>query len=123
MPTTNAWAFHTREHQRHRVESAHLEFDYPTPGRRMQMPVWDVSRGGVCFSVRGDLTLLVRNTSLSSVVISFEDCEVSGDLVVSHITEEAPFITRCGARFDSMDEANRNKLDELISRLESDRPS
>ena len=124
MPTTTTgWAFYTRKHRRHRVESAQLEFDEPSRGRRRQMPVWDVSLGGVGFSCSGDLTDLARNTTLSSVVICFEACELRCDLTVSHLTEESRFLTRCGADFDSMDEADRKKLHELIARLESRQPS
>ena len=75
-----------------------LEFGYPRPdGFRYIVPLRDISRGGLSFVLRHDLSGLEVGDSIDRVSIRVGRREVRGDLLVMHLAPGAYTGSLCGA--------------------------
>ena len=118
---TTEWAFENREDRRLALpdgERAVVEFDYPNPhGPRRTLPLLDISATGVAFTVSRSLRGLERGSNLTDVVLRVGQCEVEGELLLSHVTPLNDDGSMCGGRFFPMTQADQLKLAKLLTAM------
>ena len=63
------------------------------------------------------------STHLIDVVVRIGGCEISGELLVSHVTRESEERMLCGGRFYPATETDRLQMTKAIASLECDQES
>ena len=113
-----------RSQTRHSVSPenvARIEFDYPTPnGKQYQVPLVNISASGLSFMIDpGDeLAGLEEGAGLPDAVIRLGDCEISGEMLVMHMTAGPDSRYVCGALFYPATDTDLVKLKSVIAGME-----
>ena len=101
-----------------------LELGYPRPdGFRYIVPLRDISRGGLSFVLRHDLSGLEVGDSIDRVSIRVGRREVRGDLLVMHLTPGTETGSVCGAFFYPENDEDILTLRAILDELEAGEPS
>ena len=111
-----------RKIRRYRVDSArvaNVEFCYPGPnGRSFVLPLVDLSITGFSFKLEEPLSGLENGSTIEAVVVRVGDCEIKGDLLVMHLTDEHEGEACCGAFFYPENEPELVKLKCVVAGIE-----
>ena len=106
----------SRRDERHDLSTdlkARVEFDYPA-GKRWRLPLVDLSVAGLAFALDEGRPTMECGSHLSEVEIHIGETEMSGDLVILHVTRESDSRTVCGALFHPASQEHQVKLKEII---------
>lgn len=104
-----------------RAERAYVQFDYPqSTDRRRRLSLLDMSTDGLCFTVPfHGFTGVSSSTNLIDVIVRIGGCEISGELIVSHVTRKSEERTLCGGRFYPASQTDRLKMAQALAALKS----
>jgi hypothetical protein len=106
------------------AKSASIEFGYPNPnGRQSVLPLIDISVAGFSFELNEPFPGLELGSSIEAVVVKIGDCEIKGDLVVMHLTDNADPEAVCGALFYPESETELVKLKCVVAGIEAQQGS
>jgi hypothetical protein len=120
MTTSTTCRRSQRRHTAAGTNTAAIEFSYPQPeGRRYLFPLVDLSVSGVSFVFENELSGIEGGTALSDVRIHLGDCEILGDLVVMHVTENSATQWTCGALFYAASDTDLLKWRSAIAGIEA----
>jgi hypothetical protein len=111
----------SRRDERHHLSpdlKARVEFDYPS-GKRWRLELVDLSVAGVAFALDQGHPKMECGSHLSDVFIHVGETEMSGDLVILHVTRDSDSRTVCGALFHPASEEHQIKLKEVIEGVTS----
>lgn len=100
---------------------AAVELEHPhASGRRLRLPIVDMSSAGVSFKVNLQETPVFEiGASLSQVVLVIGDCSIQGELVVMHFTPDMDSSATCGALFYPKTDSDLVKLKGVIAGMEA----
>ena len=99
---------------------AYVEFRYPnSSGRRLSMPLLDISVAGLSFAAGSGLPLIVRGARIEGVVVLLGDIRMEGKLLIMHATAGGPSGVAYGAVFYPATEQDQLRLNGVIAGLAS----
>ena len=113
---SNNWNRHNQRRWLSRAGEGTVEFEFPH-GQRRRLDLVNISPGGVCFGVDDDGLRMQRGQQIERVLIRIGDLEVSGSLVIAHVTESLMTGTVCGAEFSPGTLAEGAALFDLLLTL------
>jgi len=100
--------------------SAWVEIAYPAAaGRRIRLPLLELSVSGLSFALEGDLPLVTRGAHFEAIVVRVGECELQGALVVKHVTDGGPGRISCGGMFYPKGVPDLLKLNGVIAGAEA----
>jgi len=111
-----------RRHAIPATAEARITFAHPGPAApRRDYRLIDISVAGLSFAVDTEAPSLEDGAEVSRVVVRVANCEITGDLLIMHVTAE-PERTVCGALFYPAAEAELVKLKSLMAGIEAMQP-
>lgn len=120
MPTTRSTVQRDPRYAIPPLVEACVEFRYPNPkGRRLSMPLLDLSVAGLSFAADSALPLIVRGARIENVVVLLGDIRIEGKLLVMHSTPGGPSGVVYGAVFYPATEEDQLRLNGVIAGLAS----
>jgi hypothetical protein len=106
----------TRRDERHHLSpdlKARVEFDYPA-GKRWRLQLVDLSVAGLAFALDRGQPRMECGSHLSDVLVHVGEAEMSGNLVILHVTRENEARTVCGALFHPSSPEDEARLKRVI---------
>jgi len=107
-----------RSDTRHKLPGAEIEFN-TRDGAHHVLPLMEVSIGGASFEIPRRLNGIEAGAMLSDAMIRLGRFQVQGNLVVMHMVPGYGPDYTVGVEFHPRTDGDRNKLIDLITRLES----
>ena len=121
LAESGAWNRHNQRRWLGHAGEGTVEFEFPR-GRHRRLDLVNISPAGVCFGVDDDGLRMRRGQRIERVLVRIGDVEVTGSLVVAHVTESLMTGTVCGAEFCPSTLAEGAALFDLLLTLGSADP-
>lgn len=118
LAESSAWNRHNQRRWLSRAGEGTVEFEFPH-GKHRRLDLVNISPGGVCFGLDDDGLRMRRGQRIERVLVKIGNVEVTGSLVVAHLTESLMTGTVCGAEFCPSTLAEGAALFDLLLTLGS----
>ena len=120
MPVTRQFVQRDPRYSIPMAVDACVEFNFPNPsGRRLVLPLLELSVSGLSFIVDHELPLLVRGARLEGVLVRVGDSEISGRLLLKRLTRGVRSEAIYGGVFYPETEQDQNKIGAVLTGLAS----